>query len=200
MRRPVKQKFSDRRIPGTPVGTHVRSLRSAKGWTLQELSRRSGISVAMLSKIERDERNPTVSVTWQIAGALDVPLSRLVGLEEVREVVVVAKRQRKIFRDDETGFERHVLSPIFPTRGVEFLFCVLPPRGRSGRIPAHPKSVDDYIVVTRGAVGVVVGTTEYALRQGDAIYYNADVDHEVINRTARRAEFYAVINSSRVNG
>jgi transcriptional regulator with XRE-family HTH domain len=196
--RSVKTEFSDSKTRGTPIGPHVRTLRKARSMTLAQLSERSGVSVAMLSKLERDERIPSVVITWRIAEALGVPLSRLLGIDEAKEVIVIPKKRRKVFRDPATGFERHILSPIFPTRGLEFLLGVLPSKGRSGLVPAHQKSVEEYVVAARGVLIVIVGDKRYRLEEGDAIYYDASVDHEFFNPTRRKCEFYIAINSTRI--
>lgn len=198
LRRQVNGKLSHRKVLGTPVGGHVRALRKAQGLTLAELAQRSGVSVAMLSKIERDERNPTVAVTWGIADGLGVPLSRLLGLDEPREIIVIPRDRRKVFRESHGGFERYVLSPVFPSRGVELLLGVLPRGGRSGVIPAHQKSIDEYVVAARGTVEVRIGDERFVLRQGDAIYYDASREHEFVNLGRGRVELYMVINSSRL--
>ena len=63
------------------LGKNIRRVRKSKGWSLQALASRSGVSRSMLSMIERKEKNPTVQVAKQIAGALDVSLSQLLDEE-----------------------------------------------------------------------------------------------------------------------
>ncbi len=149
----------------------------------------------MLSKVERDKRNPTIAVAWRIADALEVSPSRLLTVDKPRRVTVIRKSRRKVYRDPETGFERHVLSPTFRTRGMEFLKCVLPPRGGTGPVPAHQRSFEECILVTRGSLLVAVGTTRRLLREGDAIYYAPKTEHALTNAGPGRCEFYLLINS-----
>jgi transcriptional regulator with XRE-family HTH domain len=177
------------------VGARIRALRHLRGWTLQQLSTASGVSTAMLSKVERDKRNPTIAVAWRIADALGVSPSRLLTIDRPRAVTVIRKRQRKLYRDPETGFERHVLTPTFPTRGIEFLSCILPPGGGTGPVPAHQRSFEECILVTRGSLMVRVGATRRVLRQGDAIYYEPKTEHRLVNVGRSRCEFYLLINS-----
>ncbi len=152
----------------------------------------------MLSKIERDERNPTVAVACRIAEALNVALSQLLGLAERCEVIVIPKRERKVFRDPRTGFERHLLSPAFPTKGVEFLTNLIPPGQSSGVFPPHRKAVEEYLVVAQGALKAVLDGEEHLLREGDALYFDAAVEHEFVNAGRGRCVYYLVINSSRL--
>src|SRR5919112_2016933 len=108
------------------LGSRVKELRRGRGLTLEELAGRSGVSRAMISKLERGEKNPTLVVAAKLAEGLGVTLSRLAGMEERREVVLVPKERRMVLRDPETGFERQSLSPTFAGRGAEFLRNVGP--------------------------------------------------------------------------
>lgn len=180
------------------IGDQLRAARKARGLTLEELAERSEVSRAMLSKIERDERNPTVAVACRIAEALEVTLSQFLGLEEPREMILLPRAERKVFRDPKSGFERHLISPAFPTKGVEFLMNVIPPGKRSGVFPPHRKAVEEYLVVATGALRAILDGREYLLREGDALYFDATVEHEFVNAGRGRCVYYLVINSSRL--
>jgi transcriptional regulator with XRE-family HTH domain len=67
------QRDSDDKGPG--VGPILRRLRHEKGWSLQELAEKSGVSVGMISQIERDLANPSVRVLTAIRRALQAPVS-----------------------------------------------------------------------------------------------------------------------------
>ena len=93
------------------LGERVRKLRRGRGLTLEALAERSGVSRAMISKVERGEKNPTLVVAAKVAEGLGVSLSQLVGVEERREVILVPRDRRMVMRDPETSFERQLLSP-----------------------------------------------------------------------------------------
>ncbi|MDP8946310.1 MAG: helix-turn-helix domain-containing protein, partial [Actinomycetota bacterium] len=59
------------------LGGRVRELRRGRGLTLEELAGLSGVSRAMISKLERGEKNPTLVVVAKLAGGLGVTLSKL---------------------------------------------------------------------------------------------------------------------------
>ena len=88
------------------LGGRVKRLRRRRGLTLEELAGLSGVSRAMISKLERGEKNPTLVVAAKLAAGLGVTLSHLAGMEERREVFVVPRERRMVMRDPETGFER----------------------------------------------------------------------------------------------
>lgn len=173
----------------------MRELRRGRGLTLEELAERSGVSRAMISKLERGEKNPTLVVAAKLAEGFGVTLSQLVGMEERREVVVVPREKRMVMRDPETGFERQLLSPSFGGRGVEFIRNVVPEGSTSGEFPPHRRGVEEYVVVEKGSLRAVIEGEEYLLEEGDALYFEADVSHRFDNAGDGECSYYLVIVS-----
>jgi transcriptional regulator with XRE-family HTH domain len=177
------------------LGERVKELRGRRGLTLEALAERSGVSRAMISKLERGEKNPTLVVAAKLAEGLGVTLSQLVGMEEQREVVVVPREGRMVMRDPETGFERQLLSPTFVGRGVEFVRNEIPEGSTSGEFPPHRKGVAEYVVVERGRLRAILGGEQYLLDEGDAVYFEADVPHRFDNAGEGECSYYLVISS-----
>lgn len=177
------------------LGARVRELRRGRELTLEELAERSGVSRAMISKLERGEKNPTLVVAAKLAEGFGVTLSQLVGMEEQREVVVVHRDRRIVMRDPETGFERQLLSPSFGGRGIEFIRNVIPEGSTSGEFPPHRRGVEEYIVVEKGRLKALIGGEEHVLEEGDAVYFEADVTHRFDNVGADECSYYLVIVS-----
>jgi DNA-binding NtrC family response regulator len=61
------------------IGETIRTLRKEKELTLKQLSRRTSLSVSLLSQIERAESSASIGSLYRIAGALDVELARFFG-------------------------------------------------------------------------------------------------------------------------
>jgi transcriptional regulator with XRE-family HTH domain len=177
------------------LGERVRVLRRERGMTLEVLAGRSGVSRAMISKLERGEKNPTLVVAAKVAEGLGVSLSQLVGVEEKKEVVVVPKERRMVVRDPDTGFQRQLLSPSFGGRGIEFIKNVVPRGSGSGEFPPHRRGVEEYVVVERGRLRAILGGEEYLLEEGDALYFEADVPHRFDNAGEGECSYYLVVDS-----
>jgi transcriptional regulator with XRE-family HTH domain len=177
------------------LGERVRALRRERGWTLEMLAERSGVSRAMISKLERGEKSPTLVVAAKVADGLGMNLSQLVGVEEKRKVIVVPRERRMTMRDPETGFERQLLSPSHGGRGVEFMRNVVPENSTSGELPPHRRGVEEFVVVERGRLRAVLGGEEYVLQEGDAAYFEADVAHRFDNAGEGECSYYLVIDS-----
>src|ERR687897_3477709 len=176
------------------LGGRVRQLRRRRGLTLEELAGLSGVSRAMISKLERGEKNPTLVVAAKLAEGLGVTLSRLGGVEERRGGVIVPRERRMVMRDPETGFERQLLSPNSVGVGVEFIRNTIPEGSTSGEFPPHRRGVEEHIVVERGSLRAVLGGEEYLLREGDALYFEADVMRRFDNAGEGECSYYLVIS------
>jgi transcriptional regulator with XRE-family HTH domain len=177
------------------LGERTRRLRRERGLTLDLLSRRSGVSRAMISKLERGEKNPTLVVAAKLAQGLGVSLSQLVGAEGRREAVVVRRGWGMVARDPQTGFERRLLSPSIGGRGIEFTKNVVPEGSTSGEFPPHRGGVEEYLVVERGRLRAVLGSEDYLLDEGDALHFEADIPHRFDNVGVGECSYYVVIDS-----
>ena len=184
-------------VSSEQLGKRVKELRGWRGLTLEALAERSGVSRAMISKLERGEKNPTLVVAAKLADGLGVTLSQLVGMEERREVAVVPKEGRMVLRDPETGFERQLLSPTCIGRDLEFARNTIPEGSTSGEFPSHRKGVVEYVVVERGRLRASLGGEEHLLTEGDAAYFEADIPHRFDNAGEGECSYYLVISSGR---
>jgi transcriptional regulator with XRE-family HTH domain len=182
-------------IYGERLGARVKELRRRRGLTLEDLAERAGVSRAMISKIERGEKNPTLVVAAKVAKGFGVTISELLGVEERREIVVIPRERRMTMRDPETGFERQLLSPTFGGRGVEFVRNVVPRGSTSGELPPHRRGVEEYVVVEKGRLRASVGREEHLLEAGDALYFEADVSHRFDNAGDGECSYYLIIVS-----
>ena len=177
------------------LGARVRELRRERNLTLDELAGVSGVSRAMISKLERGEKNPTIVVAAKLAEGLGITLSTLAGMEQRREVIIVPRDKRMVMRDPETGFERQLLSPNFVGPGVEFVQNKIPPGSTSGEFPPHRKGVEEHVVVEHGSLKVILDGEEYLLEGGDALYFEADIPHRFDNAGDGECTYYLVIST-----
>jgi len=152
----------------------------------------------MLSEVERGGKSPTIGVAKRIAHALGASFSAMMGDETAtpRTFALVRKKQRQVFRDPETGFERHLLSPLMAGMPVEVVLHLLPAKTSTGKLPAYPTGVTKHVLAARGRVVVGVENVETQLEEGDSLYFEADAEHWFENRTARPAEYYLVISAA----
>ncbi|MFI6956803.1 helix-turn-helix domain-containing protein [Nocardia sp. NPDC050408] len=178
-------------------GGNVRRRREEAGLTLEQLSTQSSVSRAMLSKVERGEKSPTIGVASRIAHALDASLSDLIGGAVAAAsgvAVVMRKNDRPVFRDPETGFERHMVSAAPGAGGAEMVVHYLPAQVSTGLLPAYPPGTEKQLVVLEGTLTVAIGGISETLNTGDSLFFQADADHGFANRTNAPCEYIMVIS------
>jgi transcriptional regulator with XRE-family HTH domain len=175
-------------------GARVRTARTRQGLTLDALAAAAGISRATLSNLERGEHSPSLTAATNVARALGISLSQLLGEEERRPVVTIPKRERLLFHDPVTGIERQLLSPAFAGRGIEFIRVEMPQGAVTDDLRPYQPAVDKYLLVEEGTLRMVVGDEAYLLEKGDAFYFRADVLHRFENAGPGRCSYLAVLN------
>src|SRR5471032_3636221 len=87
------------------LALRLRLERDSRGWSLADLAERSGVSKAMISKIEREEVSPTAVVLVRLAGAFDLTLAGLLLRAEGKGRLTRATEQ-PIWREPATGYLR----------------------------------------------------------------------------------------------
>jgi transcriptional regulator with XRE-family HTH domain len=174
-------------IDPAALGNHLHALRTDRGFGLQELARATGVSVSMLSAIERAEKTPTVTVLSRIADGLDLRLSQLLGEIEPDRVIVRRKDQQDTV--DEAGWRRTILTPVVPGVNFEWIRTTLPPHTDAGEFPAYAPGSHEFVVVDTGTLHLTVGATAYVLGPGDSVYFPADAIHAYANRDDHVCEY-----------
>lgn len=174
------------------LGRRVKKLRADRGWSLEELAAASGVSRSMLSEIERERANPTLSVTYRIATAFDLSLQDLLENSEPASTIqtIRANDRSLIFRSD-TQCQLRTLSPLNLEKDVEFYELRLPVGGALRSQP-HVGGTREFLTVEEGAVELRSGNSTEILAKGDSATYRADVTHAIINSGKREAILFLV--------
>ncbi|MDB6076103.1 MAG: sinR [Verrucomicrobiaceae bacterium] len=175
------------------LGRRVKKLRGDRGWSLEELAAASGVSRSMLSEIERERANPTLSVTYRIARAFGLSLQDLIESADCASSIQIirADDRAQIFRSDKQCQIR-TLSPLNLEKDVEF-YEVRLPVGGALRSQAHVDGTREFLTVEEGAVELVSGTSTEALAKGDSATYRVDVAHSIVNSGRREALLFLVV-------
>ncbi len=175
------------------LGRRVKKLRADRGWSLEELASASGVSRSMLSEIERERANPTLSVTYRIARAFGLTLQDLIESADCASSIQIirADDRAQIFRSDKLCQIR-TLSPLNLEKDVEFYEVRLPVAGAL-RSQAHVDGTREFLTVEEGMVDLESGSSREALAKGDSATYRVDVAHAIINAGKREAVLFLVV-------
>jgi transcriptional regulator with XRE-family HTH domain len=175
------------------LGRRVKKLRADRGWSLEELAAASGVSRSMLSEIERERANPTLSVTYRIAQAFGLTLQDLIETAAAASSIqtIRAADRAQVFRADK-HCQIRTLSPLNLEKDVEFYEVTLR-EGGALRSQPHFEGTREFLTVEHGAVQVESDTESDELVKGDSATYRADVPHAIVNRGRGEAIVFLVV-------
>ncbi len=176
------------------LGKRVKKLRGDRGWSLEELSTTSGVSRSMLSEIEREKANPTLTVTFRIARAFGLTLQELIESAETsasKIQVIRATDRAQVYRSDKQC-EIRTLSPINLEKDVEFYEMTLRPGGTLRSQP-HFEGTREFLTVEEGSVRIESDQNSEELAKGDSGTYRADVPHAIVNTGKGDALVFLVV-------
>lgn len=164
------------------VGERIQALRQAERLSLDELSRRAGVSKSMLSQIERNQANPTVAVVWRLANALAVPLAQLLEGREAPTppIMTIAAHATPSLRTPDQRCELRILGPIELAGQFEWYELVMQPGGALESQPHEPGSREHLSVLT-GVLEVTAGDAVQRLKHGETARYAVDKPHAIRN-------------------
>lgn len=153
------------------LAQRLRTLRAERSWSLDELSGRSGISRATLSRLENAEVSPTASVLGKLCGAYGLTMSRLMRMVEDDFAALVRRIDQPVWTDPETGFRRRSISPPAQSLAGEMLECELPPNTRIAYdVPPRP-GLEHYLHLLDGQLDITVDGRLHRLEPGDCLRY-----------------------------
>jgi transcriptional regulator with XRE-family HTH domain len=163
------------------LGEKLRALRLKKSMGLVELGNHTGLSPAMLSKLERSKLFPTLPTLMRIAMVFSVGLDYFFTDERKRRVLaIVRKDERMRFPDDPSG---HSIAYNFESldfkateRKLNAFYAEFEPVP-SAKLRPHQHPGVEFLYIINGRLELTIGSDKYELETGDAAYFDAAVRH-----------------------
>lgn len=176
------------------VGERLRLLRQEKGMTLAEVSSKSGVAQATLSRIENGHMTGTIKSHMRICEALGINLIDLYGsLDAERSDFAAATeemKQKDVFVHDEKSISIILTTQIFSKKMLPVMIR-LAPEGKTAKEQAK-EGTEKFLYCLSGTIKIAVGVNEYALNPGDRLYFNASLPHAIENTGKSEAKCLAV--------
>jgi transcriptional regulator with XRE-family HTH domain len=180
------------------IGEKIRALRLRKKMGLVELGQHTGLSPALLSKIERGRLFPTLPTLLRIALVFSVGLDFFfAGAREKPLVAVIRKRKRLRLPDRpgarEIAYRFESLDYLAPERRFHSFYAeFLPVAPDKLRPHIHPGA--EFIYALRGTLTVRIDAVDHTLGAGDSMYFDSSVPH-AYTRSGSRACHAIVVTS-----
>jgi len=163
------------------IGPKIRSIRLKRKMGLVELGKHTGLSPALLSKIERGQLFPTLPTLLRIAMVFSVGLDFFIAADRDKPVVGISRHQDRLRFPEKAGGKEHAYefeSLDFPavqrllnSYFAEF-FSVAPEKLRRHQ---HPGA--EFIYVLSGTLTLHIGDEQHTLEARDSIYFDSTVPH-----------------------
>lgn len=177
----------DRAVEASKVGNRLRAERERLGISLRELARRVGVSPSLVSQIELDRVNPSVSTLYALVKELGMTMSDVFGDSGADDRVVRLREERGLAERPETRPVINLASGVRWERltpqsdgDVEFLYVVYPVGAASCAEDAlMTHGGKEYGYITSGTLGVRVGFEEYELGPGASIAFDSSSPHRL---------------------
>ena len=163
------------------IGAKIRTLRLKKKIGLVELGKHTGLSAALLSKIERGRLFPTLPTLLRIALVFGVGLEFFFAGARDKPLVAIVRKDQRVQLPDRPGagdvayrfesLDYPATERRFSCYYAEF-FPVAPDKLR-----AHEHPGVEFIYTIEGTLSVHMGGDEHALAAGDSMYFDSTVPH-----------------------
>ncbi len=184
------------------LGTLLRGLRDREGWTLKQMSEKSGIPVSTLSKVEHDRLTLTYDKLQQVSQRLGMRMSELFAEDvDAPPQAVTARRSLgdidRAVRVETPNYDYYYLCTEL--RGKRMIPVITKIRAKSaeqfGDLVRH--AGEEYIFVLKGRIVV---TTEFydpvVLNEGQSIYIDSSMGHAYLTAEGcDEAEVLGVMSS-----
>ncbi|HEY7278921.1 MAG TPA: XRE family transcriptional regulator [Trebonia sp.] len=186
-------------------GERLRGERRARGWPIERLAAASGVSRAMISKIERGESSPTAVVLGKLSAALELSVSELLapagqataggdadaGPRARSGGLVRRAADTPEWRDPDTGYlRRQVSTPRFPAAVTE---VTLPPGARVPYPAGAYAFIAQLVLVLSGQLTLTDGPDRHLLVAGDTFELGEPRPREFRNDSAKDCRYLVIV-------
>ncbi len=174
------------------IGRRVAERRAALRLTLDEMAEKTGVSRAMISRIERGEVHASAVVLDKLCAGLGLSLSALFARDAASPLL--RRADQPIWRDPSSGYVRREIAPAgsgSPVRIVEIDF----PAGAEVSFDKSRRAADQHVWVLRGAIAVELAGVIHRLAAGDCLYLPVGAGNTFRNTSRKPARYAVILNS-----
>ena len=162
------------------IGSRIKKFRLAKGLTLKDIEVRAKVSATHVSEIERGMTSPTGGALAKIAEAMGTDVAYFVEKKNVSKLSIINKSNRKKMQFKDWGDTYYSLTKDIPNPRLSFLEVMLEP-GIKRPEETSTHEGEEFALITKGVMEIIIGDEKYILKEGDSIHYKASKPHAMRN-------------------
>jgi transcriptional regulator with XRE-family HTH domain len=177
------------------IAAGLRRRREELSINVAELAARSGVSRAMISKIERLQVRPTAALLGRLCNGLGITLSALIASAEGPASAPIARADKQLaWRDPETGLRRTMVSPPDASARVEIVRIELPAQAEVEYDAQRRSFYAQQVVVLEGKLTIRRGAQTVELARDDCMQMGLDEPIAFANRGRRTCRYLVVVS------
>jgi transcriptional regulator with XRE-family HTH domain len=170
---------TDNMVPKELIGKRIRKIRKEKGYTVDELANKMGVSQSLISQIERGQVSPSLETLWKLSHAADVPVFYFLKNITSSNIHIRRKDEQKVIRMLHPNVTYRMLSPDID-RPIEVFELIVQP-GKVGDFPKRSHQGEEFGYVTKGILEIELEDRTCRLETGDSIYFDSKIEHRFYN-------------------
>lgn len=182
----------------TEIGSRLKLLRQRQTMTLDQLAQASGVSRAMISRIERGEASPTAALLARLCEALGLTLSHFFAPDEPSGRPLIRRDEQRLWRDPVTGYLRRSISPPGMPSHVDIVEVEFPPGARVSFPPREESSqLTQHVWLFEGLLHMVMPQETFELHPGDCLFMHIGDAFEFYNPSDKPARYAVILDRGR---
>mgnify|MGYP000909102064 CR=1 FL=1 len=152
------------------IAANLKARREALGLSLGQLAERSGVSKAMIGKVEAGQSSPTAGLLGRLCAGLGVTMSTLMNSVEAAGSTHFPAHAQPTWKDPETGLERTLIAPASARSSVELARLRVPAGTVVDYAMAPSAPLRQHIYMLAGALTFTIGGEANVLIAGDCLF------------------------------
>ncbi|MFN4143169.1 helix-turn-helix domain-containing protein [Aestuariivirga sp.] len=167
--------------PTPSLGKTIQRLRKAYNMSLGDLSEQSGVAKSIISQIERNETNPTLSTVYRLSKALDTTIDEVLRTEGQQVFLEHQSKSGVPILESQDGLCRLAIAgPLNLVEQVQWYDFRAKPRGVLESDP-HPPGTIEHLYMLGGEVEVTSGSETRLAKAGETLRFRGDLAHRIVN-------------------
>ncbi|HEY3957047.1 MAG TPA: XRE family transcriptional regulator [Streptosporangiaceae bacterium] len=180
------------------VARTLQALRTERGWSLDQLAARSGVSKGVLVAVEQGRSNPSLGTLARIGDAFGVPVTRLVEVSDEPTVRVSAQSAARVLWHGPAGGTGTIIGATEPPWAVELWRWEVMP-GESFGGDAHAPATRELLWVTAGTATLTVAGERREIGAGECARFGGGLPHSYANHGTAAVQMTMVVVIPPVN-
>ena len=167
--------------PTPSLGKTIQRLRKAYNMSLGDLSEQSGVAKSIISQIERNETNPTLSTVYRLSRALDTTIDEVLRTDDQQLFLEHQLKSGVPILESQDGLCRLAIAgPLNLVEQVQWYDFRALAKGVLESDP-HPPGTVEHLYLLKGEIEVTTGEQVQRMKLGETLRFRGDLPHTIEN-------------------